>query len=73
MKKENQHKKIWRYLESHPEGITTYEAFIALRITKLSTRVGEMIVLGYPISRTPETHINAEGVKERVTRYKAVA
>lgn len=73
MKKDSQHKRIWMYLERHPEGITPYEAFVILRITKLSTRIGEMIVLGYPIEKTPETHVNEVGEKSHYMRYKAVA
>ena len=73
MKKDSQHKRIWMYLERHPEGITPFEAFIILHITKLSTRIGEMIVLGYPIEKTPETHVNEIGEKSRYMRYKAVA
>ena len=71
MKKDSQHKKIWKYLEIHPEGIPPYEAFVVLRITKLSTRVGEMIVLGDPILKIPEVNVNAEGEKTHYMRYKA--
>ena len=68
--KENQHKKIWHYMEEHPEGITTMDAFAALRITKLSTRASEMIALGYPIMKIPEVYVNADGGHSRFMRYK---
>ena len=68
--KENQHKKIWNYLEDHPEGITPMDAFMNLHITKLSTRAGEMIALGYPIIKTPEVYVNADGGHSRFMRYK---
>lgn len=73
MKKYNQHKKIWLYLSEHPEGITPFEAFIFLHITKLSTRVGEMIVLGYKIIKTPETSVNEAGEKTHYMRYRKAA
>lgn len=68
--KVNQHKKIWDYMEEHPEGITPFDAFLALHITKLSTRAGEMIAMGYPIEKIPETHINANGEKSHYMRYR---
>ena len=73
MKKDSQHKKIWKFLEFHPEGITTLEACYKLRITNLPKRISEMLVLGYPISKTPETYINEEGTRERIMRYRKVA
>lgn len=71
--KDNQHKKIWNFLEDHPEGITPYEAFLVLRITKLSTRIGEMIVLGYPILKIPEVNVNENGEKTHYMRYRRSA
>ena len=65
--------RIWDYLKSHPEGLTTLEAAYKLHITKLNTRVSEMLVLGYKISKTWETCKNAYGGTERYIRYKAVA
>lgn len=70
MKKENQYKRIWKYLENHPEGITTLEGADRLRITKVNTRAGEMIAMGYPISKTPEVHINEDGNHSRIMRYR---
>ena len=46
------------------------DAFMNLHITKLSTRVGEMIVLGYPIAKEPEAYVNANGDHSRYMRYK---
>lgn len=73
MKRDNQHKKIWKFLINHPEGITPYEAFIVLKITKLSTRIGEMIVLGYKIEKIPETNVSESGERTHYMRYKRVA
>jgi len=52
--KYNQHMKIARYLDEHPEGITPMDAFSKLRITKLSTRIGEMIRDGYKVEKRME-------------------
>ena len=65
----NQHKKIWDYLCNHPEGITPYEAFVHLKITKLSTRIGEMIRSGYPIKKMMEYKIKDGGSMEHYMRY----
>lgn len=65
--------RIWEYLKSHPEGLTTLEACYKLHITKLNTRISEMIPMGYKISKTWETKKNAYGGTERYIRYKAVA
>ena len=73
MNRDTQIKKIWKYLANHAEGLTTIEACYKLRITKLPTRIGEMIKMGYPISKTPEIHVNEDGATERIMRYKAVA
>lgn len=73
MEKYTQHKKIWLYLMEHPEGISPYEAFSELKITKLSTRIGEMIVLGYKIEKIRESHVNGSGERSNFMRYRAVA
>lgn len=68
--KANQHEKIKRYLDNHPEGITPYEAFVHLRITKLSTRIGEIIREGsYPISKLMEYKMKDDGTVEHYMRY----
>ena len=71
--KYTQIKRIWNFLENHPEGLTTMEASDKLRITNLPRRISEMIVLGYKISKTWETYVNEFGTHERIMRYKAVA
>jgi hypothetical protein len=71
--KDNQHAKIWRYIDSHDAGITPMDAFIDLNITKLSTRVSEMIRMGYPIEKIPESRINAAGETVRYMRYRKAA
>lgn len=68
----SQHDKILKYLEAHPEGITPMEAFLSLGITKLATRISELIRRGYEIKKTPEHRINAEGKKMHYMRYKLV-
>ena len=73
--KVNQRQKIKDYLDHHPEGITPYEAFVHLRITKLSTRIGEIIREGqYPIKKLMEYKIKEDGSVEHYMRYwKAVS
>ena len=72
--KDNQHAKIWRYLEQHPRtGITPMDAFLYLDITKLATRVSEMIREGYPIEKIPESRGNAAGETVRYMRYRKAA
>ena len=65
----NQRTKIWKYLCCHPEGITPYEAFLHLKITKLSTRIGEMIREGYEIRKSMEYKVTDDGSRERYMRY----
>lgn len=72
--KNTQIDEIDAYMEDHPEGITMYEAFIELEITKLSTRVSEMIRRGYKIEKTPEVKRNKQGkIIKRYMRYKKAA
>lgn len=73
MDKNTQIKRIWQFLESHPEGLTTMEASDKLRITNVPRRISDMISSGYPISKTWETKVNEYGVTERYMRYKRVA
>ena len=71
--KDSQHLKIWRYIESHKNGITPMDAFVDLNITKLATRISEMIRMGYPIDKVPESRINAAGETVRYMRYRKAA
>lgn len=72
--KYTQHKDIDRYLTMHPEGLTTLECSDKLRITKLSTRIGEMIALGYKIDKVPEYKLDERGkVIKRYMRYRKAA
>ena len=64
---------IMRYLESHPEGITLYEAFLKLGCSKLSTRVGEIISSGrMKIDKIPEIR-KVGGKTKRFMRYRKAA
>ena len=67
--KRNQHKKIADYLDRHPEGITPFEAFVCLHITKLSTRIGEMVRDGYPIRKIMEYKMTDDGTLVHYMRY----
>ena len=69
--KYTQHKQIWDYMCKHPEGITNMEGYEALRITKTSTRVGEMIQLGYPIKKMMESRIDESGITRYMRYWKA--
>ena len=66
----SQGRRIIGYLENHPEGITPMEAFNNLRITKLATRVSELISEGYRINKEFESHKNSDGEIVRYMRYK---
>lgn len=70
--KANQHRKIANFLETHGS-ITPMDAFMELHITKLSTRIGEMIRDGYPVIKTMEQYINADGGISRYMRYRKVS
>jgi hypothetical protein len=65
----NQHKAILDYLEAHGS-ITTMEAFSNLGITKLSTRISEMICLGYKFRKIPTEGKNRYGEPVRYMRYE---
>lgn len=66
----SQRERILEYLENHPEGITPMEAFVNLKITKLATRISELIDMGYAIDKTYESHKNAHGDTVRYMRYR---
>ena len=63
-----QHEKIWDYLLKYRH-ITPMEAFVKLHIIKLSTRIGEMIKLGYPIEKRPVRYKDHSGVTVSYTEY----
>lgn len=64
-----QHGRILEYMAKHGS-ITPMEAFSELGITKLSTRVGEMIADGIAIEKEREHGINRYGEKVTYMRYK---
>lgn len=63
-----QHQAIARYIEDFGS-ITPMQAFSDLGITKLSTRVGEMIVLGYPIEKEIVHSKNRYGENTHYMKY----
>ena len=67
--KMTQGEAILEYLKHH-ETISPMEAFQELGITKLSTRVGELIREGHKIIKTPENGVNRYG---EATRYMVYA
>lgn len=74
MSRDTQAARIIRYLEDHPEGITPYEAFVFLRITKLATRISELIRDGYTgIEKVPEIQKYPNGETIRYMRYRKAA
>ena len=67
----SQYDKIVSFMDKHGS-ITPMDAFTHLHITKLSTRIGEMIRMGHKIESTWETHTNQEGDTSRYKRYRKV-
>ena len=63
-----QHEKIYNYIQKNGS-ITTLEAAIALRITKLPTRIGEMRRNGLNIVGVDESHKNEFGEVSHYKRY----
>ena len=63
-----QHEAIIDYLQKN-ESISPYEAFLYLNITKLSTRVGELIKAGYNIIKKWEIKTDIYGKQTRYVRY----
>ena len=64
----SQHEMIRRYMEKNGS-ITPMQAFMELGITKLSTRIGEMINQGQKITKMMETGTNRFGENVRYMRY----
>lgn len=65
----NQHKAIMDYLDAHGS-ITPMQAFSDLGITKLSTRVSELIRRGYKVRKIPTEGKNRYGENVRFMRYE---
>lgn len=65
----NQHERIMNYMRDHGS-ITPMEAFTELGITKLSTRIGEMILKGKtPIYKEMQAVKRADGTTVRYMKY----
>lgn len=65
----NQYKAILDYMEAHGS-ISPMEAFSYLGITKLSTRISEMIRRGYKFRKIPTEGKNRYGEPVRYMRYE---
>ena len=65
----NQHERIAKYLDDFGS-ISPFETFRDLGITKLATRVSEMIRNGEAITKRTETGLNRYGDKVHYVRYK---
>lgn len=64
-----QHDRIIEYMVENGS-ITSMEAFSKLGITKLSTRISELIRRGVPIEKKMVSGINRYGVTTKYARYK---
>jgi len=64
-----QHQRILSYLDDHGS-ISPMEAFTELGITKLSTRVGELIRSGHKIIKNKACGTNRYGETQYYMRYK---
>ena len=64
-----QHEAILRYMQLYG-AITPMDAWNELHITKLSTRIGEMIRDGYKIEKESVRHKNSYGSMTHYTRYR---
>lgn len=65
----NQHKAILEYLDAHGS-ISPMQAFSELGITKLSTRISELIRRGYDFKKIPTEGKNRYGEPVRYMRYE---
>lgn len=63
-----QGQRIIRYIEDYGS-ITPYEAFRDLGITKLATRISELISSGMEFNKVIETGVNRYGEQIRYMRY----
>ena len=66
--KRTQYQKILDYMDKHGS-ITPMDAFVDLRITKLATRISEMVRAGMEFTKTLESRKNRDGETVRYMRY----
>lgn len=64
----NQHERIRKYMDKHGS-ISPMEAILELGITKLATRMSEMIRNGEKVIKRTETGVNRYGDKIHYVRY----
>ena len=64
-----QHQKILDFMDAH-EWITPMECFSQLHITKLATRIGEIIRAGIPIESEWQSRVEEDGTVVRWKRYR---
>lgn len=64
----NQHERILNYMREFGS-ISPFEAFSDLGITKLSTRISELIRAGYTIKKRDEKNKNRYGDSVHYMRY----
>ena len=64
----NQKERIYHYMKDFGS-ITPYQAFTDIGVTKLSTRIGEMIKLGIKIEKEKITVKNRYGDETEVMKY----
>lgn len=72
MLKTKQKQKILNYMREKGS-ITPMAAFGELGITKLATRVGELIQDGYDIQKVWETDVNRDGDRVRYMSYHLIS
>ena len=63
-----QKEQVLKHLKKH-KSITTWDAIVDYRITRLSARIAELQADGYQIKHTPEKHKLPSGRTTTVTRY----
>ena len=68
MDKKNQRKQIWAYMLKYGS-ITKMEGYEKLKITKVDTRISEMLREGYKIDKVFEVKVHEDGSKVRYMRY----
>ena len=68
MDKMTQQKRIWEHMLKYGS-ITKMEGYESLKITKVDTRISEMIRLGYNIQKVPEIKHHEDGSTTRYMRY----